>query len=364
MWTLPLWSGNILRSEVSYQRWENKQHQYHHHQPLIIIMMSHRGNFCVKDEEIDVVGDDGSESSFASHRKKLSAFTIESILSGMADIKDEDSLSETNLNTSFEECVERDFARSPSPTTSTASSPPTSPHMSAVMAHHIRQYQVAIKDNDLSINWRRKVSNLTDISLRHLSSSSQVSSQEALQGWAMFPMWATSWRASSSRNQWSIIWRTTNPCLKPTRRRRRGRWRRTAWSRWPSRTFRYSGPYLSSPLTTSPSTSGRSWEPRQAAWSITAWWRTLPAWCQPRPSSILPLATAWISITLKAFCLTLIHPLDFTTLVFLRGGDEIKYHSWGWTNPPIQADIAGKPGENETRGEQYKTADWVPDRLG
>merc|ERR1711936_1170020 len=63
-----------------------------------------------KDEEIDVVGDDGSESSFASHRKKLSAFTIESILSGMADIKDEDSLSETgNLNSSFEEGVERDF---------------------------------------------------------------------------------------------------------------------------------------------------------------------------------------------------------------------------------------------------------------
>jgi len=97
-----------------------------------------------KDEEIDVVGDDGSESSFASHRKKLSAFTIESILSGMADIKDEDSLSETNLNTSFEEgSMERDFARSPSPTTSTASSPPTSPHMSAVMAHHIRQYQAS-----------------------------------------------------------------------------------------------------------------------------------------------------------------------------------------------------------------------------
>jgi len=96
-----------------------------------------------KDEEIDVVGDDGSDSSFASHRKKLSAFTIESILSGMADIKDEDSLSETNMNTSFEEGMERDFARSPSPTTSTASSPPTSPHMSAVMAHHIRQYQAS-----------------------------------------------------------------------------------------------------------------------------------------------------------------------------------------------------------------------------
>ena len=104
-------------------------------------------NSVLQDEEIDVVGDDGSESSFASHRKKLSAFTIESILSGMADIKDEDSLSETggNLNTSFEEGMERDFARSPSPTTSTASSPPTSPHMSAVMAHHIRQYQVIEK---------------------------------------------------------------------------------------------------------------------------------------------------------------------------------------------------------------------------
>jgi len=101
-----------------------------------------------KDEEIDVVGDDGSESSFASHRKKLSAFTIESILSGMADIKDEDSMSETgNLNTSFDDSGSmemRDFGgRSPSPTTSTASSPPTSPHMSAVMAHHIRQYQAS-----------------------------------------------------------------------------------------------------------------------------------------------------------------------------------------------------------------------------
>ena len=112
-----------------------------------IILIQTFTNSVLQDEEIDVVGDDGSESSFASHRKKLSAFTIESILSGMADIKDEDSLSETggNLNTSFEEGMERDFARSPSPTTSTASSPPTSPHMSAVMAHHIRQYQVIEK---------------------------------------------------------------------------------------------------------------------------------------------------------------------------------------------------------------------------
>ena len=112
---------------------------------------------CAKDEEIDVVGDDGSESSFASHRKKLSAFTIESILSGMADIKDEDSLSETNMNSSFEEGMERDFARSPSPTTSTASSPPTSPHMSAVMAHHIRQYQVTKKKNKNSIKGKQFV---------------------------------------------------------------------------------------------------------------------------------------------------------------------------------------------------------------
>ena len=111
-------------------------------------------NSVLQDEEIDVVGDDGSESSFASHRKKLSAFTIESILSGMADIKDEDSLSETggNLNTSFEEGMERDFARSPSPTTSTASSPPTSPHMSAVMAHHIRQYQVIEKKTSFRLS--------------------------------------------------------------------------------------------------------------------------------------------------------------------------------------------------------------------
>lgn len=96
-----------------------------------------------KDEEIDVVGDDGSEGGFGlSHRKKLSAFTIESILSGMAEIKDDDSMSESggNLNNSFDE-GERDFARSPSPATSTASSPPTSPHMAAVMAHHMRHYQ-------------------------------------------------------------------------------------------------------------------------------------------------------------------------------------------------------------------------------
>ena len=94
-----------------------------------------------KDEEIDVVGVDGSDGSFAMHRKKLSAFTIESILSGMADMKDDDSMSETNLNNSFDEDRNRDFQRSPSPATSTTSSPPTSPHMSAVMAHHIRQYQ-------------------------------------------------------------------------------------------------------------------------------------------------------------------------------------------------------------------------------
>lgn len=97
-----------------------------------------------KDEEIDVVGDDGSEGSFASHRKKLSAFTIESILSGMADMKDDDSLSDANLNSSFDEGDrDRDFQRSPSPTTSTTSSPPTSPHMQAVMAHHLRNYQAA-----------------------------------------------------------------------------------------------------------------------------------------------------------------------------------------------------------------------------
>ena len=135
-----------------------------------------------------MVGDDGSESSFASHRKKLSAFTIESILSGMADIKDEDSLSETNLNTSFEEgSMERDFARSPSPTTSTASSPPTSPHMSAVMAHHIRQYQVTGKDN-LSLKWKQVLRNLNDIFLRHRSSNSRIRRREALEGWTMLPM--------------------------------------------------------------------------------------------------------------------------------------------------------------------------------
>ena len=175
-----------------------------------------------------MVGDDGSESSFASHRKKLSAFTIESILSGMADIKDEDSLSETNMNSSFEEGMERDFARSPSPTTSTASSPPTSPHMSAVMAHHIRQYQVTRKGN---ISIKRKLFVLNDILLRHLNSSSnsRVSSiRAALQEWTMLPMlpMSTNWRASSSQNQWSISKRTRNAWLNPTLMRRMG------WRKW------------------------------------------------------------------------------------------------------------------------------------
>ena len=157
-------------------------------------------------------------------------------------------------------------------------------------------------------------------------------------------MWAASWEASSSRNLSSTTWRTRKPCLRPTRRRRR---RRTVWSRWPSPTFRYSGPYLSSPPTISPSTSGRSWELRRAAWSSTAWWRTLrPAWCQPPPSHISRLPTAWITIILKAFCLTINHPLDpldSTTLAFLRGRDEVnsycrltefsspgRYHQAAW----------------------------------
>ena len=98
-------------------------------------------------QEIDVVGDeDGLAGSYASHRKKLSAFSIESILSGMADFKDDDSLSEQNLNTSFEDGDTNDGNRSPSPTTSNASSPPVSPRTSAAISNtisaHLRQLSV------------------------------------------------------------------------------------------------------------------------------------------------------------------------------------------------------------------------------
>lgn len=69
------------------------------------------------DQDVDVVG---SGNSLMAHRKKLSAFTIESILSGMAEIKEEDSMSESNHNQSFDEAG--------SPSTSRASSPaPSSP---------------------------------------------------------------------------------------------------------------------------------------------------------------------------------------------------------------------------------------------
>jgi len=94
------------------------------------------------NQEIDVVGDD--DGTFASHRKKLSAFSIESILSGMADLKDDDSMSEHNLNTSYDDGDNTDFQRSPSPTTSNASSPPISPNMSTAMSNvisaHLRQF--------------------------------------------------------------------------------------------------------------------------------------------------------------------------------------------------------------------------------
>ena len=45
-------------------------------------------------QEIDVVGEGDSTHS---HRKKLSAFTIESILSGMADIKVQNFLNKTSF---------------------------------------------------------------------------------------------------------------------------------------------------------------------------------------------------------------------------------------------------------------------------
>ena len=91
--------------------------------------------------DIDVVGDE--DSGFASHRKKISAFSIESILSGMADFKDDDSMSETrDMNTSYE-----DGLRSPSPTTSNASSPPCSPRTTAAITNtisaHLRNLQAS-----------------------------------------------------------------------------------------------------------------------------------------------------------------------------------------------------------------------------
>jgi len=75
-----------------------------------------------REQDIDV-GTEGD--SVQAHRKKLSAFTIESILSGMAEIKDEDSMSESTHNQSFEEEGETNQ----SPVSSRASSPqPSSPH--------------------------------------------------------------------------------------------------------------------------------------------------------------------------------------------------------------------------------------------
>ena len=92
--------------------------------------------------EIDVVGDE--EVGFASQRKKISAFSIESILSGMADFKDEDSMSDTReVNTSYED----GGPRSPSPATSSASSPPCSPRTTAAISNtisaHLRQLQAS-----------------------------------------------------------------------------------------------------------------------------------------------------------------------------------------------------------------------------
>ena len=93
--------------------------------------------------DIDVVGDE--DGGFASHRKKISAFSIESILSGMADFKDEDSMSETrDMNTSYEDSG---GLRSPSPTTSNASSPPCSPRTTAAITNtisaHLRHLQAS-----------------------------------------------------------------------------------------------------------------------------------------------------------------------------------------------------------------------------
>ena len=89
------------------------------------------------NQEIDVVGDD--ETSYTCHRKKLSAFSIESILSGMADFKDDDD----DLNTSFDDGDTNDGQRSPSPATSNNSSPPCSPRTTAAISNtisaHLRQ---------------------------------------------------------------------------------------------------------------------------------------------------------------------------------------------------------------------------------
>ena len=75
-------------------------------------------------EEIDVVGDDVlAREQYNSHRKKVSAFSIESILAGMTDIKDDDSNS--GLDQSFDDGDSKDLTVSPS--LSLAGSPQPSP---------------------------------------------------------------------------------------------------------------------------------------------------------------------------------------------------------------------------------------------
>ena len=65
--------------------------------------------------DIDLLA--AEDGVFASHRKKISAFSIESILSGTADFKDDDSMSETgrDMNTSYEDSGGKGHPHPPPP---------------------------------------------------------------------------------------------------------------------------------------------------------------------------------------------------------------------------------------------------------
>ena len=108
--------------------------------------LSQRGILPQDGEAGDINLMAAEDGGFASHRKKISAFSIESILSGMADFKDDDSMSEIgrDMNSSYEDSG---GLRSPSPTTSNVSSPPRSPRTTAAITNtisaHLRHLQAS-----------------------------------------------------------------------------------------------------------------------------------------------------------------------------------------------------------------------------
>lgn len=127
-------------------------------------------------QEIDVFGDygDSGQMSF-SHRKKMSAFSIESILHGMRDIKDEDS--ESELNESYDErdtsAISSITSLAPSPsvspslsTTSPCHQPVLSPSDSVLSSpdsipNHIKIEPQFDTDDLQGVNWLDNVSSLT-----------------------------------------------------------------------------------------------------------------------------------------------------------------------------------------------------------